>query len=45
MIFRELKFLQTFTDNYPGSKTFVVSPDNVEDFLLMPPNSKTNMGQ
>jgi predicted AAA+ superfamily ATPase len=31
----KVRFPQTFTDNYPGSKTFVVSPDNVEDFLLM----------
>ncbi|MFI5139173.1 MAG: ATP-binding protein [Sphingobacteriales bacterium] len=34
----KVRFPQTFTDNYPGSKTFVVSPDNVEDFLLAPPN-------
>jgi predicted AAA+ superfamily ATPase len=28
------KFPQTFTDNYPGTETFVVSPDNMEAFLL-----------
>jgi predicted AAA+ superfamily ATPase len=31
----KVHFSQTFTDNYPGSKTFVVSPNNIEDFLLM----------
>jgi hypothetical protein len=30
----KIRFPQTFTDNYPGSKTFVISPDNIEDFLL-----------
>ena len=30
----KVRFPQTFTDNYPGSETFAVSPDNVEDFLL-----------
>ena len=30
----KVRFSQTFTDNYPGSKTFVVSPDNAEEFLL-----------
>jgi uncharacterized protein len=30
----KVRFPQTFTDNYPGSKTFVISPENVEDFLL-----------
>lgn len=29
-----VRFPQTFTDNYPGSKTFVITPDNVEEFLL-----------
>ena len=28
------RFPQTFTENYPGSKTMVVSPDNLEEFLL-----------
>lgn len=28
------RFPQTFTDNYAGSKTLVVSPDNIEEFLL-----------
>jgi hypothetical protein len=31
----KVRFPQTFTDNYPGSKTFVISPGNVEDFLLI----------
>jgi predicted AAA+ superfamily ATPase len=30
----KIRFPQTFTDNYPGSKTFVISPDNTEEFLL-----------
>jgi predicted AAA+ superfamily ATPase len=30
----KVRFPQTFTDNYPGSKTFVISPANVEEFLL-----------
>ncbi len=32
---KKVRFPQTFTDNYPGSKTFVISPGNVEDFLLI----------
>lgn len=28
------RFPQTFTDNYPGTKTFVVSPGNAEEFLM-----------
>lgn len=28
------KFSQTFTDNYPNAETMVISPDNMEDFLL-----------
>lgn len=28
------KFSQTFTSNYPNAKTQVISPDDVEDFLL-----------
>lgn len=31
---KKVRFPQTFTDNYPGSGTFIISPDNVEDFLL-----------
>jgi predicted AAA+ superfamily ATPase len=30
----KVRFPQTFTANYPGAKTFVVSPDNMEEFLL-----------
>jgi len=30
----KVRFPQTFTENYPGSETFVISPDNVEKFLL-----------
>ncbi len=32
------KFPQTFTENYSVSKTAVISPENVEDFLLLPNN-------
>jgi predicted AAA+ superfamily ATPase len=28
------RFPQTFTENYEGSKTYVVSPDNIEGFLM-----------
>ena len=28
------RFSQTFTENYPGSETFVISPNNMEEFLL-----------
>jgi len=28
------RFPQTFTVNYPGTETFIISPDNFEDFLL-----------
>jgi len=28
------RFPQTFTENYPGSETAVISPDNLENFLL-----------
>jgi predicted AAA+ superfamily ATPase len=31
---KKVRFPQTFTDNYAGSKTFVVSPKNMEEFLL-----------
>ena len=34
----KVRFPQTFSDNYPGSKTFVISPDNLEDFLLVKPD-------
>ncbi|MEO8771371.1 MAG: ATP-binding protein [Ferruginibacter sp.] len=30
----KIRFPQTFTDNYKGSETFVISPDNIEKFLL-----------
>lgn len=30
----KVRFSQTFTENYPGSETFVISPGNVQDFLL-----------
>lgn len=30
----KVRFPLTFTANYPGSKTFAVSQDNMEDFLL-----------
>lgn len=33
----KVRFPQTFIDNYSGSTTFVISPDNVEEFLLPPP--------
>lgn len=32
----KVRFPQTFIDNYSGSTTFVISPDNVEEFLLPP---------
>lgn len=32
----KVRFPQTFTDNYPGAETQVVSPDNLETFLLPP---------
>ncbi len=28
------RFPQTFTDNYPGTETAIISPDNMETFLL-----------
>lgn len=31
---QKFRFPQTFTNNYVGSATFVVTPDNVEDVLL-----------
>lgn len=31
---KKVRFPQTFTENYPGSETFVISPDNIEGFLL-----------
>jgi predicted AAA+ superfamily ATPase len=30
----KVRFPQTFTENYPGTETFVISPDNLEEFLL-----------
>jgi predicted AAA+ superfamily ATPase len=30
----KMRFPQTFTENYRGAKTMVVSPGNIEDFLL-----------
>ncbi len=30
----KIRFPQTFTDNYPNTETFVVSPSNIEDSLL-----------
>ena len=30
----KVRFSQTFTDNYPNTKTKIVSPDNVEEILL-----------
>lgn len=33
----KVRFPQTFIENYSGSTTFVISPDNVEEFLLPPP--------
>lgn len=30
----KVRFPQTFTENYPGSETAVISPDNLEIFLL-----------
>ncbi len=31
---KKVRFPQTFTNNYPGTKTFIISPDNIEEFLL-----------
>jgi predicted AAA+ superfamily ATPase len=31
---KKVRFPQTFTQNYKGAETFVISPDNVEEFLL-----------
>jgi uncharacterized protein len=30
----KVRFPQTFTDNYPGSETFIVAPENIEEFLI-----------
>jgi len=30
----KIRFPQTFTENYPGTETFVISPENLEEFLL-----------
>ncbi|MCU7551145.1 DUF4143 domain-containing protein [Chitinophagaceae bacterium LB-8] len=32
---QKVRFSQTFTDNYPGTKSFVISPENAEDFLIL----------
>lgn len=32
---QKVRFSQTFTDNYPGTKSFVISPENVEEFLIL----------
>ena len=32
----KVRFPQTFTTNYPDAQTHVISPTNIEDFLLMP---------
>lgn len=32
-----VRFPQTFTQNYPTAKTFVVTPANIEDFLITNP--------
>ena len=32
---KKVRFPQTFTENYPGSGTFVILPDNIEDYLLI----------
>ncbi|MGY3213968.1 ATP-binding protein [Mucilaginibacter sp. HD30] len=31
---QKVRFPQTFTENYPGAETSIISPDNLEDFLL-----------
>ncbi|MDP1764058.1 MAG: ATP-binding protein [Sediminibacterium sp.] len=36
----KVRFPQTFSDNYPNSKMLVVSPANVEDFLLVEDKTK-----
>lgn len=36
----KVRFPQTFSDNYPNSTMLVISPANVEDFLLVEDNSK-----
>ena len=30
----KVRFPQTFTDNYPGAKTFAVTPENMEELIL-----------
>ena len=30
----KVRFPSTFINNYPGAKTFAISKDNLEDFLL-----------
>lgn len=31
---KKVRFPQTFTENYPNTKTHTVTPANIEDFLL-----------
>ncbi|WP_449439407.1 DUF4143 domain-containing protein [Pedobacter steynii] len=31
---KKVRFPQTFTENYPGTETAVISTENLEDFLL-----------
>jgi predicted AAA+ superfamily ATPase len=31
---KKIRFPQTFTDNYAGAETHIISPNNIEDFLL-----------
>jgi hypothetical protein len=31
----KVRFPQTFTENYPGTETSVISPDNLDDFLMI----------
>lgn len=35
---KKVRFPQTFTDNYPGSQTFIVTPANIEEFLMQAPS-------
>ncbi len=31
---QKVRFPQTFTENYVGSETFVITPENIEKFLI-----------
>ena len=33
---QKVRFPQTFTTHYSGSETYVISPANVEEFMLTP---------